>query len=330
MYLDAHLQDVEPVDAGRFAASAEEAGFDGAWITEVTHSPFTLLTQMARDTVELDIGSAITVAFPRSPMVTAYSAWDLQSFSDGRLILGLGTQVKGHIERRFSMEWDSPGPRLRDYVRALQSIWNAWATGATVDYQGEFYTIDHCPPEFTPEPIDNPAVPIYVSAVNPFNLKLAGELCDGVHIHPVHSPAYISEVVIPNVSWGANRGNRSIDDISLTASVFAIIGETEDERRQQRDAVREQIAFYGSTRTYKTIFKVHGWENVCDKLHELSLADRWEEMGELVTDEMLKTFAIEARPEGLQSKIKNRYEHIDRLSLYQPYRGEDWWEHLIN
>jgi probable F420-dependent oxidoreductase len=331
MQFDVNLQSPSLSEVGDIATVAEDHGFECAWITEVTHSPYTLMTRMASETNSIDIGTAIAVAFPRSPMVTAYSAWDVQSLSDGRVLLGLGTQVKGHIEHRFSVEWDSPGPRLRDYVRSLRAIWDAWATGTDVDYQGEFYSIDLCPPEFTPDPIDDPDVPIYVAGVNPYNLKIAGELCDGLHIHPVHSPEYIEEVVVPNVAEGAKHGDRTASDVTLAASVFAIVGESELERSEKREQVRKQIAFYGSTRTYKTIFGVHGWEEVCDDLHELSVNDRWDEMGNLVTDEMIDAFSVEAATYGdLRKKIESRYDHVDRISVYEPFRGEEQWAALAD
>lgn len=325
MKFDVNLQSPPLSDVGQLAATAESFGFDGAWITEVTHSPFSLLTKMADETTSIEVGSAITVAFPRSPMVAAYSAWDIQSFSHGRLLFGLGTQVKGHMERRFDIKWASPGPRIRDYIRAIKAIWQAWSLGDNVDYDGQFYTIDHCPPEYTPESINDPDIPIYLAGVNPFNLKVAGELCDGLHIHPVHSPKYIDDVVIPNVKKGANHGERSIEDITLAASVLAVIGESEKERAIKREQVRKQIAFYGSTRTYKTIFEVHGWEDICDDLHKLSMDDRWDDMASLVTDSMIDKFAVVGSPNQVREKIERRYNHLNRISIYEPFRGEDYW-----
>jgi probable F420-dependent oxidoreductase len=329
MKIDANLQDPGVAQAGSFAKTAEQMGFSGVWITEVRSSPFTMLTQMAAQTSEIDIGAAIALAFPRSPMVTAYSAWDIQRFSNGRLFIGLGTQVKGHIERRFGFEWDSPGPRLRDYIRALRAIWNSWSTGDTVNFEGEFYSIDHCPPQFRPEPIEHSDIPLYIAAVNPYNLKVAGELCDGLHIHPLNSPKYIDDVVVPNVSWGADYADRNVEEITLSASDFGIIGETEAEREDRREDIRDQIAFYGSTRTYQTIFEVHGWGDICEDLHELSMNDRWDEMGDLITDEMIDTFAVEGTATEISGKLRNRYKHVDRVSIYEPFRGEAYWQSLV-
>lgn len=330
MQIDANLQSPDIEDAGELAATAEEMGFDGLWVTETTHSPFTLTTRMAEATSSVDIGTSIAVAFPRSPMVTSYTAWDVQNLSDGRFILGLGTQVKGHIERRFSEEWDSPGPRLRDYVRSLQSIWDSWVREEDVDYHGDFYEFDLCPPDWRPDPIDHPEVPIYVAGVNSFNIQLAGHLCEGLHVHPVHSPEYVEQEVVPDVTRGAARADRNPDDVSLTATLFAIVGDDEGTREAARESVRRQIAFYGSTRSYKRIFAVHGWEDICDDLHELSVTDRWEEMPELVTDEMVDAFSVEGRWDELRDVIEERYTHIDRVSLYTPFDGSEQWRALTD
>lgn len=328
MQFDAHLQSPDVTETATLAGRSESLNFDGVWVTEVDHSPVVLSAEMANGTSSVDIGTAITVAFPRSPMVTAYTAWDLQKLSGGRFVLGLGTQVKGHIERRFSETWESPGPRFRDYVKAVRHIWDAWATGNEVDYQGEYYTIELCPPEFTPDPIEEPRIPIYVAGVNSFNIQLAGHLCDGLHLHPVHSPEYVREKVLPSLNRGANHGNRDANDVTIAASVFAITGETKEEIKRAREEVRRKIGFYGSTRTYKTIFEVHGWEDVCDDLHALSKAGRWDEMGELVTDEMLEVFAVEGYWGELRDRIEDRYDHVDRVSVYQAFDGDDHWGEL--
>lgn len=329
MQIDANMQSPDIETAGELAANAEEMGFDGLWVTETTQSPYTLTTLMADATSSIDIGTGIAVAFPRSPMVTAYTAWDIQTLSDGRFNLGLGTQVKSHIMRRFSETWDSPGPRLRDYVRSLQSIWDSWANEEEVDYHGDFYEFDLCPPDWRPAPIDSPDVPIYVAGVNSFNIQLAGHLCDGLHIHPIHSPEYVEQEVLPNVARGAARADRDTDEVSLTATVFAVVGDDEATRDAARESVRRQISFYGSTRTYKRIFAVHGWEDVCDDLHELSVTGGWDEMPELVTDEMVETFSVEGRWDEIRDRIEERYTYVDRISLYTPFDGGEHWRGLV-
>ena len=329
MRIDANLASPSVERTGALAAAAESMGFDGVWATEMTHSPFTLATLAADATDAIDVGTGIAVAFPRSPMVTAYTAWDLASLSGGRFVLGLGTQVKGHIERRYGVEWDRPGPRLRDYVRALRAIWDAWAAGEAPDYEGEFYTHTLCPPDFRPAPIEHPDVPVYVAGVNPFNLKLAGELADGLHVHPLHSPAYVEEVVLPNLAVGADVGDRDPDEVTLATTVMAVTGDTEAERDAARERVRRQIGFYASTRTYRSVLEVHGWGDVVDALHERSVAGEWDAMADLVTDAMVEAFAVEAPWDGLRDAIEARYEHLDRVAVYAPFRGEDHWRRLV-
>lgn len=330
MRIDANLASPPVGRTGELAAAAEHMGFDGVWASEMTHSPFTLTTLAADATASLDVGTAIAVAFPRSPMVVAYTAWDLADLSDGRFVLGLGTQVKGHIERRYGAVWDRPGPRLRDYVRALRAIWEAWAAGEAPAYEGEFYRHDLCPPTFRPDPIAHPDVPIYVAGVNPFNLKLAGELCDGLHIHPLHSPAYVEEVVLPNLAIGAEIGDRAPDEVTLATTVLAVTGETQAERDAARERVRRRIAFYASTRTYRPVLEVHGWGDLVDELHARSVAGEWDAMADLVSDEMVDAFAIEAPWDRLREAIDARYQHLDRVAVYVPFRGEDHWRRLLN
>lgn len=329
MQIDANLMDPSIKDAGELAQTAEAIGFDGAWVTELTHSPFTTTTQMTTATENIDVGTAIALAFPRSPMVTAYTAWDLQNLSDGRFILGLGTQVKGHIERRFGMEWNSPGPRLREYVLALREIWDAWVDGRAPQFEGEHFSITLCPPDYRPEPPAVPDVPIYVAGVNEYNVRLAGELCDGLHVHPFHSPEYVEQEVVPNVAKGADSAGRSLDDVTLATSVMAVAGDTPEERDRAREEVREQIAFYASTRTYQTILDVHGWGDVCDQLHEYSVDDRWDEMPDLVSDDMVEAFSVEGRWDEVRERIEDRYDNIDRVAIYLPFDGGERWERLI-
>jgi len=329
MRIDTNLMDPPLERVGEFAAAAETMGFDGVWVTELTHSPFTLMTRAATATDDVDVGTAIAVAFPRSPMVTAYTAWDLQRHSQGRFVLGLGTQVKGHIERRFSMPWDAPGPQLREYVLAIREVWNAWESGRKPDFQGEHYSITLCPPKFVPDVPETPRVPIYTAGVNEYNVRLAGELCDGLHVHPFHSPEYVDQEVLPRVQEGADRGDRDPEEVTLATSVFAVTGETKAERERSREEVRERIAFYASTRTYRTILAVHGWGDVCEELHELSVNEEWESMPEVVSDEMVDAFSVKGRWDELRGRIEEWYDHMDRVAVYAPFRGEDHWERFL-
>jgi len=233
-------------------------------------------------------------------MVLAYMAWDLARYSDGRFVLGMGTQVKGHNERRFSVDWISPGPRLREVVESLRHIWDIFQGEADeLNYQGEHYSFSLMTDFFDPGPIDDPDVPIYIGGVNEYNVKLAGELCDGLDLHPFNTPSYTEEVIRPRVEEGAARTDRSIEDVELSASPMVIVGDSEEERERQREEVRQDIAFHGSTRTYHDILEHHGWKSVGEELHELSKESRWEEMSDLVTDEMLETFSVEITGDDL-------------------------------
>ncbi|ELY64960.1 TIGR03617 family F420-dependent LLM class oxidoreductase [Natrinema versiforme] len=303
-------------NAGGAAARAEELGFDGVWTPEMDNDAFLPHPVIADRTEEIQQGTRIALAFTRSPMALAYTVWDLAQYTDGRFVLGLGTQVKGHNERRFSVDWESPGPRLREVVESLRHIFDVFQGEADLEYEGEHYSFSLMTDNFNPGPIDHPDVPIYIAGVNEYNLRLAGELCDGLAMHAFNTPEYTDEVIAPTVAEGADRGERSLEDVSLSASPFVVTGETEEERERSRAEVRQRIAFYGSTRTYHDVLEHHGWTSVGEELHELSKDEKWEAMADLVTDEMIATFAIEAPPEELLTEARAVYGGIaDRVVL---------------
>ncbi|ELZ11799.1 luciferase-like protein [Natrinema thermotolerans DSM 11552] len=303
-------------DSGEAAARAEELGFDGVWTPEMDNDAFLPHPVIANRTEEIQQGTRIALSFTRSPMALAYTAWDLAQYTDGRFVLGLGTQVKGHNERRFSVDWESPGPRLREVVESLRHIFDVFQGEADLDYEGDHYSFSLMTDNFNPGPIDHPDVPIYIAGVNEYNIRLAGELCDGLDMHVFNTPGYTDDVIAPTVAEGADRGERSLEDVALSASPFVVTGETEDEREQSRREVRRRIAFYGSTRTYHDVLEHHGWKSVGEELHELSKDGKWEEMADLVTDEMVSTFAIEAPPEELLAEARAVYGGIaDRVVL---------------
>ena len=306
-------------DVPALARDAEALGFDGLWASETKHDPFLPLALAAEHTSRLSLGTAIAVAFPRSPTVVAHTAWDLQAASGGRLSLGLGTQVKGHVERRFSVKWTAPGPRLREYVLALRAIWRAWQTGGPVDFRGEHYAITLMTPFFAPGPIEHPDIPIYIAAVNAYNLRLAGELCDGVHLHPFHSVRYLREFALPHIEAGLAKSGRGRDAITLSTSVFMVTGRTAAEIAEARERARGQIAFYASTRTYEPVLAAHGWADLMPRLHRKSIEGDWAGMAALVTDEMLEVFAVAAPLDGLAAALRARYAGLlDRLAPYLP------------
>ena len=323
-----HLPTIDEV--GR---AAESLGFAGLWTSETKHDSFLPLAVAANNTKRLDLGTSIAIAFSRSPMTMAQISWDLQDLSDGRFILGLGTQVKAHIERRFSMPWGRPAARLEDYILALRAIWRSFQTKEPLDYKGEFYQHTLMTPFFNPGPIKHPEIPIYIAGVNTRLARLAGELCDGFHIHPFHTPEYVRQIVKPAIKEGAERENRSPEDIKLATSVFVITGETEEEVEEQREKMRAQTAFYASTPSYRVVLEVHGWEEVGEELGKLARDKKWDEMPNLITDEMLRTFAVEAAPDEVGPALKERYAGLmDRVALYVPFvpgEKDDFWQTTI-
>jgi probable F420-dependent oxidoreductase len=304
-------------DVPGIAREAEALGFDGLWTAETRHEPFLPLALAAEHTRRVSLGTAIAVAFPRSPTVVAHTAWDLQAASGGRVVLGLGTQVKGHIERRFSVKWTAPGPRLREYIEALRAIWGAWQARAPVNFCGEHYAVTLMTPFFAPGPIEHPRIPVYIAAVNAYNLRLAGEICDGVHLHPFHSVKYLREFALPHIESGLARGGRPREALALAASVFMVTGRNGDEIRRAREHARTQIAFYASTRTYEPVLAAHGWQDLTPRLHRKSVEGDWAGMAALITDEMLQVFAVEAPLDGLRAALDERYAGLlDRIAPY--------------
>ena len=303
-----------------YARKVEAMGYDCLWCAETQHDPYLPLAVAATTTSRVKLGTNIATVFSRSPMITAHIAWDLQKASGGRFILGLGTQVKGHNERRFSVKWESPGPKMAEAVRALRAIWNCWQTGAALNFKGEFYTFDVMTPFFNPGPIEHPKIPIYVAAVNPYMAGGAGVVFDVMHEHPFHSPKYLREVVHPAAEQGLRRAGRTRQDFTFVTSTFVVVGDTEQERSEQEQMIRQQIAFYASTRTYRPVLAIHGWEEVAAKLHRKSVEQDWAGMASVITDEMLDTYALTATYDKLADRLKERYAGLlDRVSLYQPY-----------
>ena len=319
-----HLPTIDEV--GR---AAESLGFAGLWTSETKHDSFLPLAVAASSTRTLDLGTSIAIAFSRSPMTTAQISWDLQDLSGGRFILGLGTQVKAHIERRFSMPWGRPAARLKDYILALRAIWQSFQTEDSLDYEGEFYQHTLMSPFFNPGPIEYPEIPIYIAGVNTRLARLAGKLCDGFHVHPFHTPEYVRQIVKPAIKEGAEKENRHPEDVKLATSVFVITGETEEEVEDQREKMRAQTAFYASTPSYRVVLEAHGWEYIGEELGKLARDKKWDEMPNLITDEMLRTFAVEATPDEVGLALKERYEGlIDRVALYVPFvpgEKDDFW-----
>ena len=321
MRLDVSMLTHDLKSAAAYARKVEALGFDGLWSSETQHDPFLPLAVAATATTRLRLGTAIAVAFPRSPMITAHIAWDLQAASDGRFILGLGSQVKGHNERRFSVKFDAPAPRMREVVLALRAIWDCWQNGTRLNFKGQFYRFDLMTPFFNPGPIAHPRIPVYLAGVNPAMCRVAGEVADGLHVHPFNSPKYLREVVHPAVEEGLRRSGRTRADFTYVTSTFVIIGDSEAEQARARQAVRQQIAFYASTRTYEPVLAAHGWQDLVPHLHRKSVEGDWKGMADLITDEMVETYAVSGTWETIATRIKERYAGLlDRTAFYEPHQ----------
>ena len=308
------------------ASSAEETGFDGLWTSETQHDPFLPLALVAEHTSRIEFGTAIAVAFARSPTTLAHIAWDLARASRGRFILGLGTQVKAHIERRFAMPWEAPAPKLREMILAIRAVWDAWQGDGKINFRGEFFKITLMTPFFNPGPIEHPTIPIYIAGVNEHLCRVAGELCQGFHAHPFHTAEYLRQIVLPNLALGAEKGHRTRADVQLTSSVFIATN------AKEREQVRQQISFYASTPTYKAVLDAHGWGDLSKTLGELAVRGKWNEMPALISDELLNAVAIVAPAEEIPARVKERYAGLlDRITFYVPFDPIDApkWRTLI-
>jgi probable F420-dependent oxidoreductase len=305
--------------AAEAARTAEQAGFDGVMSSEIANDPFAPLMHAAVATERLQLATAIAVAFPRSPMVVAQTAWDLQLNSRGRFLLGLGTQVKGHNERRFSVPWTAPVPRIREYVESLRAIWRCWEKGERLAYEGRHYRFTLMTPEFSPPPSNLPPVPVMIAAVGPDMLKLAGRVCDGVLLHGFCTRRYLEQVAIPRVLEGLAQQGRDRGRFQIWGGGFIATGANADEVRKRMDWVRYRIAFYGSTRTYRPVFTAHGWDDLGDELHRMSVAGRWKEMASRVTDDVVRTFAAVGTHAELARAIEERFGGLsDSVALEFP------------
>jgi probable F420-dependent oxidoreductase len=328
MKLDAALAPMNLADVPAVAEAAEAVGFDCLWTSETQHNPFLPLALIAEHTQKMSTGTAIAVSFARSPADLAYMAWDLAAQSGGRFILGLGTQVRGHIEKRFGMPWpESPVGKLREQIQVMRAFWDCWQNDARLRFNGEYYKIKLMSPFFNPGPIQHPDIPIYIAGVNTGLARLAGEVCDGFHAHPFNSPRYLREVMLPAIEEGLGKSGRAREDLSV--SVTAFVATTPEEE----NFARAQISFYASTPSYRPVFALHGWEDVAEKLSAHAAKGEWGEMFGLVTDEILETFCLVTDEESLPAKLKERYAGIaDRLTLYTPFtpgEKDDFWVKLV-
>lgn len=320
MYLDAPLRNLPLVDVADEARRLERMGFGALWSFETSRDPFLPLLQVALATKGIQMGTNIAVAFARTPFSMAMTAWDLQRASGGRLFLGLGTQVRAHVERRFSVEFDHPAARVTDYIRCLRAIWDTFQTGSKPDYDGPFYRFKLMNEMFTGGPIEHPHIPVFLAGVNPRMARAAGEAADGFSVHPMHSPDYLREVVRPAIDEGARTRGKTVEDIVLVSDCFIIQGSTESERSGAEERVRRQIALYASTPSYRGFLEFHGYPDIGKQLSARMREGRLKEMPALISDELLATVAVSEADGNLADQIRDRYAGglVQRVLFYEP------------
>ena len=333
MKIDSLMPPAAPIKIVEQARAFEAQGFDCVWTFEAMSDAFLPLAHAAAATERLEIGTNIAVAFARSPFSMAQIAWDLQRDSGGRFRLGLGTQVRPHIERRFSMPFDHPAARVTDYVRCVRAIWDTFQNGSKPAYEGPFYRFKLMNPFFQPGSVEHPDIPVYLAGVNPRMCRAAGEVADGFHVHPMHSAPYLTDVVKPALNEGAKISGREVDDLELYSPVFVITGETQEETDAMERTVRQQLAFYGSTPSYAAVLEYHGLGELSKKLNKLMREGDTEAMSAAVPESLVEHVAIIAKPGDVGARIRERYEGIlDRVSLYMAMGGDgefNRWNELI-
>jgi len=318
-----------PTSLGKVAAAAKEVeaeGYSGGWTAETSHDPFMPLVVAAEHTTDLELGTSIAVAFARNPMTLANTAWDLQAFSKGRFMLGLGSQIKPHITKRFSMEWSHPAPRMREMILAIRAIWDCWLNGTKLDFRGDFYTHTLMTPFFTPEASDLEGfgVPrIFLAGVGERMTEVAGEVCDGFLCHGFTTERYLREVTIPALARGRAKVGKTMEGFAIVGPSFVVTGTTQEQLDAAATGTRQQIAFYGSTPAYRPVLELHGWGGLQDELNTMSKQGKWVEMGTLIDSEILNTFAVVGEPERIAPELHTRYgDVIDRISFYAPYKSD--------
>ncbi len=315
---------------GAMAKAQESAGYDGLWTAETGHDPFFPLLLAAQETQSIELGTGIAVAFARNPMTTAMQANDLQLASKGRFLLGLGSQIKPHIEKRFSMPWSHPAPRMREFVLAMRAIWDSWHNGTKLNFRGDFYTHTLMTPFFSPGP--NPYGPpkVFLAAVGEHMTEVCGETCDGMLVHPFSTERYMKEVTLPALQRGLDKAGRSRSEFELAYTAFVITG-SEPEREAAAGMVRNQLSFYGSTPAYRPVLELHGWGDLQAELNTLSKQGKWAEMATLIDDDVLSTFAVIAdTPAAVAETLVARYGGlIDRVGFYVPIADAEGRAELI-
>jgi probable F420-dependent oxidoreductase len=331
MKVDGGIPPAGMSEIARVAKELEDVGYDGAMSAETNHDPFLPLVVAAEHTEHLQLGTGIAVAFARNPMTLANTAYDLQAFSKGRFRLGLGSQIKAHIEKRFSMPWSHPAPRMREMVLAIRAIWACWNGGEKLDFRGEFYRHTLMTPFFDPGPNPYGDPKILLAAVGELMTEVAGEVADGMILHGFTTERYVREVTLPALERGFAKAGKQRADFEISGPLFVVTGANDQEIEAATAGTKQQIAFYGSTPAYRGVLELHGWGDLQDDLNRLSKQGQWVEMGELITDDILEAFAVIAAPEDIPKALLARYgDLVDRLSFYAPYQSDpDRWKEVL-
>ena len=315
MKIDASMLVANPADAIDFAQTLEDEGFDGVYTFEGQHDPFLPLAMAAPSTQTLQLITGIAVAFGRSPLTLAHLGYDLQLASEGRFIMGLGSQVKAHIERRYSMVWSKPAARMRDMVQAIHAIWDSWETGEKLNYRGEFYNHTLMMPTFNPGPNAFGRPKIFIAGIGPLMTEVAGEVGDGYFIHPFNTPGFIRDFSLPALQRGMKKSGKTMADMQISCQVIMATGFNSDQIKQATEAARNQIAFYASTPAYRPVLEHIGCAEIQPELTALSKQGQWQDMAGLISDELLHAIAVVGTPEEVASQLlQTRGPLVDRIS----------------
>ena len=310
-------------ESAEMISAAEAAGYDGSWVAETQIDALTALAVAAGESSRIELGTGIVVAFARNPMTVAVTANDVHLVSGGRLLLGLGSQIRPHITKRFSMPWSHPAARMREFILAVRAIWESWATGSRLRFRGEFYTHTLMTPFFDPgpNPFGNPR--IFLAGVGELMTEVAGEVADGFLCHGFSTERYLREVTLPALARGRAKVGKTLDGFEISGPAFIATGFDETQLADAVAAVRQQISFYGSTPAYRKVLELHGWGDLQDELNALSKRDGWDRMPELIDDEVLHTFAVVGEPDQVAAELNRRYgDVVHRMTLTVPHQSD--------
>lgn len=304
---------------------ADALGYDAVVAVETKNDPYLILAIAAQEPSKLQLVTGIALAFTKSPVATAYTAWDIQRMSGGRLVLGLGSQVKGHVTRRFGMPWSKPAQRMKDYVRAMRAVWHSWQTGEPLKFDSEHYKLNLMTPNFAPSPVSNPKIPVHIAAVQERMLQVAGEVCDGVRLHGIVTRDYLDKIAFPNLKKGFAKSGRpgsEWDTFEISGGGFICTAKDQDALAKAIDGIKSTIAFYGSTRSYRSSFILGGWERQQEELFRMSMDGKWREMAKVVNEEMVHAFAAVGTYDNIAAVIKKRFAGVNRLGFDIPVHND--------